>query len=77
MLEPEAFSMYSQCRRGALARSRTLCEGLWPLWLEESEGVLGYSGRKPEEALGHSEQKPAGHSSQIKRLTEPRCAQKL
>ena len=69
MLEPEALSMYSQCRRGALARSRTLCEGLWPFWLEESE-------RKPE-APGYSERKPVGHSIQIKRLTEPRCAQKL
>ena len=76
MLEPEALSMYSQCWRGALARSRTLCQGLWPFWLEES-GVLGYSGRKPEEAPGHSERKPVGHSSQLRRLTEPRCAQKL
>ena len=50
---------------------------VWPFWLEESEGVLGYSGRKPEEAPGHSERKPVGHSNQIERLTEPRCAQKL
>ena len=71
MLEPEALSMYSQCRRGALARSRTLCEGLWPCWLEESEGVLGYSGRKPEEAPAHSERKPARHSIKFRRLAEP------
>ena len=74
VLEPEALSMYSVCRRGALARSRTLCQGLWPFWLEESEGVLGYSGRSQK---SHSERKPVGHSRQIERLTEPRCAQKL
>ena len=71
MLEPEALSMYSRCRRGALARSRTLCQGLWPFWLEESEGVLGHSGRKPEEASGHSERKPARYSIKFRRLAEP------
>ena len=45
--------------------------GLWPFRLEKSEGVLGNSGRKPEEAPGHSEWKPVGHSNQIKRLVEP------
>ena len=57
LLEPEALSMYSVCRRGALARSRTLCQGLWPFWLEESEGVLGYSGRsqkRPQAILSGS-----------------------
>ena len=64
MLEPEAPSMYSRCRCG-------LCVGLWLFWLEESEGVLGRSGRKPEEASGHSKRKPARHSIKFRRLVEP------
>ena len=71
LLEPEALSMYRECRRGALAQSRTLCSKVWPFRLEKSEGVLGNSGRKPEEAPGHSEWKPVGHSTQIKRPIEP------
>ena len=57
MLEPEALSMYRECRRGALAQSRTLCSRVWPFRLEKSEGVLGNSGRKPEDRPQQSDQK--------------------
>ena len=67
----ESVEAWSACTK------QDLVSRVWPFWLEESEGVLGCSGRKPEEAPGHSERKPVGHSNQIQRLTEPRCAQKL
>ena len=71
MLEPEALSMYSECRRGALAQSRTLCEGCGRSGLKSrkvSWAILGGSQKRPQAILSGSQWVTAVRSKDLQSL---------